>query len=54
MLSNKIYKEILENRVDYSKFLCRHDMLWDNLPKGWRDAPFAGNGLMGTYLFSRN
>lgn len=41
----------IENRVKYNEFLSQHDMLWETLPKGWRDAPFAGNGLMGTYMF---
>ena len=40
----------LKDRIDWAAFLARHDLLWDRLPTEWYQAPFLGNGMMGTML----
>ncbi|PZU08260.1 MAG: hypothetical protein DI605_13600 [Sphingomonas sp.] len=37
--------------IDWATFLGRHDMIWDQLPRAWDEAPFLGNGLLGALLF---
>lgn len=37
--------------VDYASFLARHDLVWERTPTNWFEAPFLGNGTMGTMLF---
>jgi len=39
------------DRVNWEKFLGRHDLVWDRLPKRWEDGPFDGNGRFGTVFF---
>ncbi len=34
----------------WSRFLAAHDMIWERLPAHWWEAPFIGNGLMGTQI----
>ena len=41
---------VLEDRIDWQDFLARHDLLWDRLPTQWYEAPFLGNGMMGTMI----
>jgi alpha-L-fucosidase 2 len=36
--------------VDWASFLSRSDLVWTSMPTSWNDAPFIGNGLIGTYL----
>jgi alpha-L-fucosidase 2 len=38
-------------RVDWPAFLARHDMLWKCLPGNWREAPWTGNGMLGSMLW---
>lgn len=38
--------------VDWSKFLARHDLVWETLPKAWHEAAFIGNGLLGATIYS--
>jgi len=37
--------------VDFAKFLSSHDMIWDQLPQRWENAPFLGNGVIGFMLY---
>lgn len=30
--------------------MSRQDMIWDRLPQTWYEAPFMGNGSLGTYI----
>lgn len=39
------------NGIDWARFLARHDLVWDRLPKAWDEAPFLGNGLLGAMLY---
>ena len=38
------------DRVDWPAYLAQHDLLWDRLPQQWYQAPFLGNGMLGTML----
>ncbi len=38
-------------RVDWPAFLARHDMVWQRLPTNWREAPWTGNGMLGSMLW---
>jgi len=35
---------------DWPSFLHEHDLVWEKLPAVWMDAPFLGNGMMGTIV----
>lgn len=37
-------------QVDWKSFLSKQDLVWDRLPQAWHEAPFMGNGSLGTYL----
>jgi hypothetical protein len=39
------------DRVDWGKFLARQDLTWTQAPTEWFDAPFLGNGFIGTMLY---
>ena len=34
--------------IDWPAFLARHDMIWKRLPGNWREAPWTGNGMLGS------
>lgn len=40
--------------VDWASFLSRSDLIWTGMPASWNDAPFIGNGLIGTYLYQES
>ena len=42
---------LVKNDVDWPAFLARQDMLWHRLPERWDDAPFLGNGWLGTMIY---
>ena len=37
-------------QVDWPSFLDKQDLVWERLPEAWHEAPFMGNGSMGTYI----
>ena len=37
-------------KVDWASMLARHDLVWNRLPTEWYEAPFLGNGLLGTQV----
>lgn len=37
-------------QIDWKTFMSRQDMVWNRLPQTWYEAPFMGNGSMGTYI----
>lgn len=39
------------SRVDWPKFIAKQDLLWDVVPQEWKEAPFIGNGLLGSMIF---
>ena len=38
----------MELNIDWKDFLSRHDMLWKRLPANWQEAPWTGNGMLGS------
>ena len=44
-------KVSLKFEIDWPTFLARHDMLWKRLPSNWREAPWTGNGMVGSMLW---
>ena len=40
-----------ELRVDWADFLSRHDLVWEKLPERWEEAPYFGNGNLGSMLY---
>jgi hypothetical protein len=41
-------------KVNWQAYLSRHDMVWDTMPGDYFEAPFVGNGLLGTIVFKDN
>lgn len=41
-----------ESAVDWSQFLARHDLVWNQLPTNWESGAFIGNGLLGAMIYS--
>lgn len=37
--------------VDWGSFLSRSDLVWTQLPTGWKDGAFTGNGIIGTVFW---
>lgn len=37
--------------VDWPSFMARQDMVWNQVPKRWNEAPFSGNGMIGLFLY---
>lgn len=37
--------------VDWPAFLGRHDLIWEKSPDSWFEAPFLGNGTIGTMIY---
>ena len=38
-------------QIQWEDLLASNDLVWDKLPRGWRQAPFLGNGEQGTMLY---
>lgn len=36
--------------IDWSEFLKRHDLVWDQMDEPWYHAPFVGNGELGSMM----
>lgn len=43
--------DLCQLEVDWPRFLARHDLVWDRLPTRWEEAPYLGNGNLGTMLY---
>src|SRR3954470_7415360 len=41
----------VQNKVDWAKFLSRHDLVFNRLPGKWGEGAFTGNGLMGAMVY---
>ena len=37
--------------IQWKDLLTSNDLVWDRLPRGWKQAPFLGNGEQGTMLY---
>lgn len=40
----------LEERIPWAEFLARHDPVWGKPPQSFYEAPFLGNGMLGTSI----
>ncbi len=40
--------------IDWKAFIAEQDLYWEVLPKLWDEAPFVGNGQMGSMLFKQD
>ena len=34
------------------RFLARHDLVWEDLPREWHAGAFIGNGLLGSKIWA--
>lgn len=50
MLSITFAAAQLSMKVDWKRFLERHDLVWTESPQAWHDGPFLGNGMLGSML----
>ncbi len=44
----------VEPRIDWAAYLATHDPAWEKLPSRWFEAPFLGNGELGTMMTRRD
>ena len=44
-------KEKIKTSIDWSSFLSQHDLVWTRLATKWYEAPFLGNGMMGSMIW---
>ncbi|MEN8117367.1 MAG: glycoside hydrolase family 95-like protein [Bacteroidota bacterium] len=49
--SGKATNPIINKQIDWESFLARHDLIWEQTPNDYFNAPFLGNGLLGTMLY---
>ena len=42
---------LISEHIDWRDFLSRHDLIWEQTPDDYYNAPFLGNGLLGTMLY---
>lgn len=42
----------IQDKIDWPKFLSRHDLVWEELPKVWHEGAFIGNGLVGAMIYA--
>ena len=42
------------DKIDWASFMSRHDLVWDEIPHVWYEAPFLGNGFMGATVCFNN
>ena len=42
---------LVQVNIHWPTFLARHDMLWKRLPGNWREAPWTGNGMLGSMFW---
>ena len=38
-------------QIQWEDLLASNDLVWNRLPRGWKQAPFLGNGEQGTMLY---
>ena len=43
--------DTVTDRINWPEFLARHDLVWERAPSNWFEAPFLGNGTLGTMVY---
>ena len=38
------------DNIDWQTFMARNDLVWSKIPTGYTNAPFLGNGTLGTWF----
>lgn len=38
-------------RIDWPSFISQHDLIFEDLPTGWKNAPHFGNAMLGSMLY---
>ncbi|HUY86127.1 MAG TPA: hypothetical protein VMU77_03365, partial [Acidimicrobiales bacterium] len=51
MLQAATFPQKPSQQIDWAAFLERSDMIWPQLPDNWDNAPFLGNGDLGTIFW---
>src|SRR5437016_13941288 len=51
MLSRLAPAAEVQNKVDWEKFLARHDLVFNHAPAKWGEGAFTGNGLLGAMVY---
>jgi alpha-L-fucosidase 2 len=49
---NSTHREVLQ--IDWPSFIGKQDLYWNTLPQEWNQAPFIGNGMMGSMIFRQD
>lgn len=44
----------MKTNIDWPSYIAGQDLHWSVLPRTWMEAPFIGNGLMGSMLFQQD
>lgn len=44
----------VKDRIDWPRFMARHDLVWESLPRQWHEGAFIGNGLQGAMIYGTN
>ncbi len=45
---------LASSSLNWEQFLSKHDLTWDTAPQAWQDAPFTGNGMLGSLFFQQD
>ncbi|MCE5185931.1 MAG: glycoside hydrolase family 88 protein [Planctomycetaceae bacterium] len=48
------FSQEIQVNVDWAKFLSRSDLIWTQMPSGWNDGAFVGNGIIGTVFWQKD
>lgn len=39
------------NNINWNKFLAAHDLIFNKMPENWEEAPYFGNGFIGSMIY---
>jgi len=46
------FSGLVLEKIDWPAFMARHDLIWNEIPERWENAPFVGNGLLGATIYT--
>ncbi|KQS36773.1 glycoside hydrolase family 95-like protein [Pedobacter sp. Leaf194] len=41
----------IKEEINWAKFLSKHDLVFDKMPERWEEAPYFGNGFIGSMVY---
>jgi hypothetical protein len=41
----------INDQINWEDFFKKHDLVWDRIPRRWYEAPFLGNGNLGSMIY---